>query len=170
MQVSPTARSVAALLLVVGAALYLLLIDLGVNAGRIHYGVNVDGFEVGGRTFTEAVELLRKHGRELQDTPMVYRVGDYGCPITPKELGWGPQPHDTAEAAMAVGRPLRSFDSIGERVDAWLGGVRVHWADSADPAKVTAAVERCHREADAGDVSVDNAQVDALLRGLLVAL
>jgi hypothetical protein len=69
---------------------------------------------------------------------------------------------------MAVGRPLTSVDSIVERIDAWLGGVRVHWADSADPDKVEAAVERCHEQADAPDRPVDDAQVQALLGRFLL--
>lgn len=32
----------------VGVLLYLLIVDLGVTAGRIHYGVSVSGFDVGG--------------------------------------------------------------------------------------------------------------------------
>lgn len=148
----PRFSKLIAVLLTFGAfCLYLVLVDLGVNAGRVHYGVHVDGFEIGGHTFTEAVELLAEHGAEVRDTPVRYRVGSFSCGFTPGRIGWGPQPHDTAEAAMNVGRPLRSAVSLGERVDAWLGGLRVEWADDADPAEVEEVVERCRAKArDAG--------------------
>ena len=168
MRASGKAKTIAVVALVVVGFLYVFLVDLGVNAGRVHYGVQVDGFDIGGRTFAEAVELLNDHGREIRDRPVIYRVGGYSCPITGRDIGWGPQPHDTAEAAMGVGRPLSSIGSIGERVDAWLGGLQVAWADEADPDKVAAAVKTCHREAGEEQAPIDDAQVQALLGRFLL--
>ena len=151
MKLPKPARPVAAVLVVFGLFLYLVLVDLGVNAGRVHYGVHVDGFEVGGHTFTEATALLAERGEQLQENPVVYRIGTFSCGFTPRMIGWGPQPHDTAEAAMNVGRPLSAIGSIGERIDAWLGGLEVEWADEPDPAKVERVIERCRSKArDAG--------------------
>ena len=163
MRLPKSAKPLALLLGLLAFFVYLVLVDLGVNAGRVHYGVRVDGYEVGGHTFTEAVSLLTEHGNEVANEPIAYRVGSYRCQFTPKDVGWGPQPHDTAELAMSVGRPLAAFDSIPERIDAWLGGARVSWADSANPELIEAQVERCQEKADRQGVAIDVAEVRALL-------
>ena len=164
MQVNRSAKAIGAGLLLVGFFLYLVLVDLGVNAGRVHYGVTVDGFEIGGRTFTEAVSLLAEHGESVRDERLEYRVGSFSCGFTPGDIGWGPQPHDTAEAAMGIGRPFSSVGSIGERIDAWLGGYEVDWADDADPTRAELVVERCRDKARAAGHPLNEEMLRALFR------
>lgn len=159
-----SAKAVGTALLVLGFFFYLVLIDFGVNAGRVHYGVRVDGFDVGGRTFTEAVALLAERGESVRDERLEYRAGSFTCGFTPHEIGWGPQPHDTAEAAMGVGRPFSSIGSLGERVDAWLGGYEVEWADDADPTRIEGVVERCRDKARAAGHPLNEEMLRALFR------
>ncbi|MCA1704987.1 MAG: hypothetical protein LC808_17680, partial [Actinobacteria bacterium] len=77
-------KPVALLLLLVGLLLYLLLVDLGVNAGRVHYGVTVGGYDVGGHTYPETFELLRERGKELEKAPIVLGAEGFDCRFTPK--------------------------------------------------------------------------------------
>src|SRR5687767_2712374 len=164
MKLPRSTRPIAGLLLVVGLSSYLILVDLGVNAGRVHYGVRVDGFEIGGRTFTEAVSQLAERGEDLSKTRVSYRAGSFSCGFTPRGIGWGPQPHDTAEAAMGVGRPFSSVASVGERFDAWLGGYEVEWADDPDPTRVEQVVERCREKARAVGHPLNEEMLRALFR------
>ena len=156
-------KPIAVLLVLVALLLYLLLIDLGVNAGRVHYGVTVGGYDVGGKTFPETVELLDDHGEELQETPIVLGAEGFDCRFTPKEIGWGPQPSDTAEIAMGIGRPISDASSILERIDAWMGGTTVGWADQPDESRVDGLLDRCEEAAGGLSVSLDREGTHALI-------
>ena len=142
-------KAAAAAFLLLAACAYLVLFDLGVNAGRVHRGVTVDGFDIGGQTFAEAEETLTRRGQELKTTPIIFGAEGFDCRFIPGRIGWGPQPHDTAEAAMAVGRPIASIDSLAERIDAWFDGVGVSWADEPDPASVEKILDECDKNARA---------------------
>lgn len=48
MNLSTTAKVLFGLGVAVAFFAYLVLLDFGINAGRIHYGVSVAGFDVGG--------------------------------------------------------------------------------------------------------------------------
>ncbi len=148
-------KPVAALAVIVGLFVYLLLVELGVNAGRVHHGVSVEGYEIGGRTFREAEALLKKHGRELQEAPILFGAEGFDCRYTPGRIGWGPQPHDTATLAMGIGRPLTNPSSIKERIDAYLDGVQVEWADEPDPVHVDELIAECQKHARALGREID---------------
>ena len=149
------AKPVAFLLGAVAVLGYLTLIELGVNAGRVHYGVAVEGYPIGGRTFTEAVARLAERGKELERAPVVFATEGFDCRFVPKQIGWGPQPYDTAEAAMSIGRPLRALDKVRERIDAWFGNVEVPWMDNPDAEKVDRLIAECRKKAVALGLSLD---------------
>ncbi|HYI44322.1 MAG TPA: hypothetical protein VE174_02520 [Actinomycetota bacterium] len=159
MKFSGTARLVALAVLLVGLMGYLFLIDLGVNAGRVHRGVSVQGTDIGGLTFVEAEEVLTARGEELKVTPVVFGAEGFDCRFIPGRIGWGPQPHDTAESAMDVGRPILSTKSLAERIDAWLDGAEVMWADRADPEAVETLVESCDKNARALGLQLDRVRL-----------
>lgn len=140
--------------LVVGALGYLVVVDLGVNAGRIHYGVSVEKVDVGGLTAPEAVELLTERGEALKQA-FEFSAPGVSCTVVPGRLGWGPQPSDTMRAALAVGRADAPFGALIDRIRSWVGGVRVGWAGAVNPHKVYAFLNDCEDRTAAQGLELD---------------
>ena len=159
MKLTGTARLVGLVALLVGLIGYLALVELGVNAGRVHRGVTVQGVDIGGQTFVEAEETLTLRGKELKRTPVIFGAEGFDCRFIPSRIGWGPQPHDTAESAMDIGRPIVSFASVAERVEAWFEGVEVMWADHPDPISVKKLVDECDENARALGLQLDRVRL-----------
>ena len=149
--------------LVIGAlfavVVYLVIVDLGVNAGRIHYGVSVEKVYVGGLSAPEAVERLRDHGLRLKSTAITFSAPGADCSFVPAQLGWGPQPADTTKLALAVGRDGGPFTVLSDRVSAWLGGVKVGWAGKADPDEVDELLDECERSASGQGFEINREQL-----------
>jgi hypothetical protein len=154
-RVPPYVKPLSVVLALIGLVVFLLIVEFGVNAGRIHYGVVVGEVDVGGLTLSEAEELLDRRGDKLKTSPIVFGAEGFDCRFTPKEIGWGPQPFDTATAAMEIGRPLLSFNSLGERIDAWFTGIKLNWGEP-DPELVERIIDTCERNSRGLNLTIDN--------------
>jgi hypothetical protein len=140
-------KIVVSLLAFVGLFIYLIVMDMGINAGRIHYGVNVDGLQVGGQTLDEAMVTIKDRGRELRDTPVVLTTEGFDCSFLPRDLEWRVRPLETAERARRVGFDDAPLGALKDRVAAWLGGVTVDWAGNTHHDEVNALIDECERQA-----------------------
>jgi hypothetical protein len=149
-------------------AVFLVIVDLGVNAGRIHYGVSVEKVDVGGLTAPEAADRLREHGLRLKSTAITFSAPGASCSFIPGQLGWGPQPADTTKLALAVGREGFPFAALADRARAWLGGVKVGWAGSPDPAEVDEFLDDCEESASGQGLVIDRAQLRYRVRRAIV--
>lgn len=125
----------------IGALGYVLLVDLGVSAGRIHHGVTVAGVDLGGLTASEAVTRLQQRAREIKDAPIVLTGGGMELSLFPTELEWRPRPDRSAARAMRVGRDDAPFGALVDRTRAWFGGIDLDWAGRADPKLVLEVVD-----------------------------
>jgi hypothetical protein len=134
---------------------YLVLIELGINAGRVHGGVRVDGIEIGGLTLPEAVALLKDVGKDLEGEEIIPTAEGFDCRFTPREVGWGPQPFDTVQKAMRVGRDDAPFGALADRVRAYLGGIEIDWAGKPNRRKVGRLLNRCEQQAAAIGAVID---------------
>ncbi len=168
MQLSPPVKTVLALALVVGAVGYGLLVEFAVNAGRVHPGVTVEGFDIGGLNRTEAEAALSARGEEMKNSPMVFTGEGFDCRFTPEQVGWGPQEFETTNAAMAVGRRGSWIDAVRERIRAWTEGVEVEWADAPDPAKVGRELNRCEDLATSMGVGIDRERLRYKIKRTIV--
>ena len=139
---------------------YLVIVDLGVNAGRIHYGVSVEQVDVGGLTVPQAVERLAERG-DLLKHALVFSAPGVSCPLLPKAVGWGPQPADTAKIALDVGRAHAPFGALVDRVDAWVGGVHVGWAGAVKPRKLDVFLDECENRAAGQGFELDREELAA---------
>jgi hypothetical protein len=144
---------------VVAFSTFLVIVDLGVNAGRIHYGVSVETVDVGGLTAPEAVERLREHGLRLKTTAITFSAPGASCSFLPAQLGWGPQPADTTKLALAVGRDGVPFGALADRVRAWLGGVKIGWAGTPDHEEVDEFLDECEKSASGQGLLIDRPQL-----------
>ncbi|MGH3119273.1 MAG: hypothetical protein ACRDQ2_19595 [Gaiellales bacterium] len=149
MTLSLRAKITLAVLIVVGIAVFLLIVDLGVNAGRIHHGVHVTDMDLGGLTREEAVERLFDRGLELQEAPVIVTRENVSCHFVPTELGWEAKPFETAVAAYRIGRGELPLKALGVRIRAWFSGVTIDWADEFNAAAVSRLLDRCEFHAEA---------------------
>jgi hypothetical protein len=147
MNISARAKIGLGLATLLGVVVYLVIVDYGINAGRIHRGVDVRGVDVGGLTTTEAADLLTERGTELEETPVIFTKEGLSCNFMPNELGWEARPFDTAVAAYRIGRGRSWLGALGTRVKAWVAGVTVDWLDEPDPEAVTRLIDLCERNA-----------------------
>ena len=152
----------------IAVAVYLVIVDLGINAGRIHYGVSVERIDVGGLTAPQAVDRLREHGLRLKSTAITFSAPGASCSFLPAQLGWGPQPADTTKVALAVGREGVPFAALADRVRAWAGGVKVGWAGSPDPGEVDELLDECEESARGQGLVIDRAQLRYKVRRAIV--
>lgn len=164
MQLSMISRVVLTAVVMVGIAAYAIVVDLGMNAGRIHTGVFVRGFDVGGLTEAEATAALEKQGELLQESPIVLSTEGFDCRFIPTELGWGPQPFDTARLAMQVGRSGGWTNALSERWRAWTSRVDVPWAGTPDAGKVGRFLNQCEELARGVGVTIDRGRTRFLIR------
>lgn len=155
------------LALVVGLA-YLVIVDLGVHAGRIHRGVRIEGgIDVGGLTVNEAVEKLGDIGAQMEIFPLVFSAPGFDCRTTPEELGWRARPFSTAQRALSVGREDAPFGALADRARAWFG-TSVSWTDSPNTRKVGKFVQQCEKLGVGFGVRVDKPELRFRLKRALV--
>ncbi len=154
--------------LVLGVAVFILLIELGVNAGLIHHGVSVQGINLGGMTAANAGKLLEKEGDTLKKTLVVF--GRDGLPrklsFEPRTIGWQPRWKRTLRAAMAVGRDQGPFDALVERGRAWFG-IEVPWAGSPKPEEVDRLLTEWEEIAEASGLTIDRGALRYKIRRVL---
>lgn len=157
---------------------YGVVVDLGMHAGRVHRGVEVAGFDVGGLTEVEAFDALREHQELLAQTPVVLVANGFDCRVMPADpdgeddpslpdLGWSPQPFNTARDAMEVGRG-GVLSGLSERIDAWLGGYKMGWAGTVDPDKVDDFLDYCEKNAQVVNATIDRPKLRYRVRRAIV--
>ncbi len=160
---------IVALLTVVGLLAWLVVVDLGVHAGRIHRGVWAGGVDVGGMTEVDAFRALSERGELLLELPKVFTAENVQCDFYPEELGWGPQVGSTVDEAFAVGREGGALSALWERATAWVTGYRVKWAGKADPRRVGRFVANCIKEAEAVGVTINRGRLRYRVRRAIFA-
>jgi hypothetical protein len=151
---SRTAKIVLSLSALIAVALFLVILDLGVNAGRIHYGVRIDHLNLGGLTELEAVDLLDRRGLEMAQAPVLFLKRGVRCQFLPLDVGWTPRVHRAVANALAVGRQGSIFDDARQRFRAWFGGRKIGWPDSSDRHRVGALLDRCQSLADGAGLQI----------------
>lgn len=164
MRVTPSTKAVFGLVLLIAALAYLVIVEVAVSAGRIHHGVDVNGFDIGGLNQQDAVEALRERGDEMKESPMIFTSEGFDCRLTPEQIGWGPQPADTAAAAMAVGRDDIPFGALADRWRAWTSGASVDWQGRTHPAKVGRELNRCEQASEGLGVEIDRPRLRFLIK------
>ena len=148
---------------VVGFVLYGVIVDLGVNAGRIHYGVQVDGVAVGGMTQDKAERVLQRAARGLRTKRLTFHRRGTVFHLEPKEVGWRPHPGASAAAAMEVGRSGGPLAAAGARLKAW-SGIKLPWSGKPDHRKVTRLIDDWSRKAAARGLTVDRGRLRFQIR------
>ena len=159
MKVSSKARVFIVAATFIGLLVFLAIVDLGVNAGRIHRGVEVAGIDVGGLTEDEAYGKLYPIGEEMSETPIVFFGETFDCRLIPEDVRWGPQVAGTADAAYGIGRADDLLTDALDRAKAWFGKANVRWAGKPSTRQVGIWVAQCVKAGAAVGISVDKEQL-----------
>ena len=168
MNLSTRAKILLGIGLLIGLVVWVGLLDLGINAGRIHYGVHVRGTDVGGMTLEEAMDVLHEQGERLRFEPVVLSAEGMNCSFIPDDVGWGPKPKSTAEDARDVGFRGGLATSLRERIKAWFTGVRVDWAGEPKFWKVTPLIDDCEKQAEGLQLELDRYKLRKIMRRAIV--
>jgi hypothetical protein len=160
MQLSFRARLIAGLLAALAFAVYVVIVDLGLFAGKVHRGVTVAGYDVGGLSFPELVDALEGRRDDLLTREIVFTTDGFSDVVTGADLGWDPHVFDTARATYAVGR-TGVIDSAVRRLRAWFGEVSVSWENGIRRERLGRLIARWEREAG---VDVDDGPARRLIR------
>ena len=148
MALSPTAKVVLAVATLLALVVYLVILDYGVNAGRIHYGVQVAGIDLGGMTQEEAFEVLSEREEQLEKQPVLVTREGLTCHFEPTEIGWRGRPFVTSVAAYRIGRGESRIQALGVRIKAWLTGTTLDWADQVSGPALSKILDLCERNAE----------------------
>jgi hypothetical protein len=149
-----TAKILLSLSVLLAALLFLLIVDLGVNAGRIHYGVRVDHLNLGGLTELEAVDVLDHRGSAMAQAPVVFKRDGVRCVFLPVDVGWSPKVHRAVADALAVGRDGSALHAGRQRLQAWFGGVKIRWPQQTNRHQVAGVLDRCQKLAAASGLEI----------------
>ncbi|MDQ3877684.1 MAG: hypothetical protein M3290_04950 [Actinomycetota bacterium] len=149
---------------------YVVVVDVGVSAGRIHHGVKVDSIDVGGMTYPEAIDALAGRADQLATAPVVLYRGPIQLKLYPYEVGFRPKPALTALAAMRVGRDHAPFGAIGDRIHAWFGGVKVRWQPGTNTRKLGKLVSRYQEDLSRRGLTMSDSDRKKLRYKIRVAL
>lgn len=149
MQLSVRAKGFIAAFLVVASLAFAVIVELGITAGRVHGGVSVNGFSIGGLTEIEALEELEAHALKLVDWPVVFTIDGFNDHFEPVDVGWGPQVSAVVGVAMRVGRDGAPFGALADRFRAWTSGVDIKWYGSVDAHRVGNLMDYWEEQLDA---------------------
>lgn len=143
MKLSPAAKTVLALSVLAGLTVFLIVLDFGVYAGRIHHGVRVQESELGYLTEEEASEVLDERSEQLLGAPVQFVTEGTECEFYGWEAGWTPYPRETAREAFEVGREGAFLTALRQRVSAWFGGAKVKWQGRKSVRQAVELVDAC---------------------------
>jgi hypothetical protein len=150
-----------------GLCAYLVVADLGLNAGLIHYGVNVGHVDVGRMTDGEAALAIQEAGEEMAASPIVFTTD--GLPLyswLPEELGWQPRSTLLVDRALKIGRRDALTKSISERFSSYFGGLTLRW-ERPKGWRVDRAIDDVAADAGLIDLDVDEDRMARMIRHAL---
>lgn len=164
MQLSPRTKLLGGLLVLSALAVYAALAEVAINAGKVHHGVTVGGFDIGGLSRADAEVALGKRGEEMQQEPMLFVAEGFDCVFAPEQVGWGPQEFEAADQAMAIGREGGFFAAVRDRWEAWTSGIDVAWPDKPNAGLMGRELARCDRRAGVVGARVDRPRLRFLVK------
>lgn len=154
MQLSPPLKIALVLAGLFALGLYLVVVDLGINAGRIHYGVSVDDVDVGGLTLIEAADALSERAEQLARQPVTFEADGFRKALTAEDVGWNANPFHNAQLAMQVGREGDVFVSLRDRIRAWRDGMEIPWRAGPERDKLTALLNEWEQDANEAGLEI----------------
>lgn len=157
---------------------FLLIVEIGISAGRIHYGVEVrGGLDIGGMTPAEADEVMTERTELMLSEPIVLEGPGVTVRFYPQQpegvttdvlvAGWAPGRPATIEAALAVGRKNAPFGALADRWRAWVGGVKIGWRGHPLPRRVKQIIDTVEELGEEQGLTLDRVALRLKIRRVL---
>jgi vancomycin resistance protein YoaR len=137
-----------AIMAVLGIMVILMGVDAFSSAGRVHPGVTVGGVAVGGKTPTEAMQILKTELPKKAAVPITVSQGAKSWTIKASDIDATFEYRRLLEAAMAIGRSSTVGTSLGQRFHSWFGGTAISAIATADAGKLDATIGKIAAEID----------------------
>jgi hypothetical protein len=164
-KLSPAAKVGVGIGALVALVLFAIVVDLGVNAGRIHYGVSVDGVDLGGLTRREAIGELEDRSEDLAaDNVILLTAVGLNVGVRPDQLGWTFNPRGTVRYAYSVGRTDAPFGALSDRVGSWLWGTKVDLRGTWDDLVLRRKIDEWDERLSGLGRPIDRDALEALIR------
>ncbi len=123
-------------LLLLGTAAVITILDVGVSFGRVHPRVSVGGVSVGGLTPSGATQRLAVElGRAIEE-PVTVVFEKKRWTIDPKAVGASVDATELAASAYAAGRQGGLTRVVADRALMWFRGVDLPASAMADPGRL----------------------------------
>lgn len=178
MKLSRLAKILLFAAVVVSVLAYLVIVDLGINAGRIHYGVEVEGgLDIGGMTAAEADDVLEARADAMARAPITLAAEGISVsfyprlPVTAPDdelgVGWFANRPETIAAALDVGRDGGPLRAVLDRATAWVAGVKVAWKGRPTAFKVSRLLDVIENRADQRGYELDRTRLRIKIRRVL---
>jgi hypothetical protein len=167
MRLSGIAKVILGVSALLGLLLFVVVVDLGVNAGQIHHGVRIDHLNLGGLTEVEATGVLGRRGKEMSKTPIRFERSGAQCTFLPSKIGWVPKVHRVVAEALAVGRKGSLLHAAEQRIEAWFGGIQLAWPDTPNRHRVAAVLDDCQQLVRSAGLDISRGRMRAVIRAAL---
>jgi vancomycin resistance protein YoaR len=140
-------RGIAGPIIIICAIIAVLVAaDFWLNTGKIHRGVEVGSVSLGGKTPTEARQIVRDQA--MGPLKEIEFSGPEHFTRTAREMGVNFNIDETVDKAYAVGREGNLLDRLSERLSASFGGATIPPDIDYRPAKARAEVREIADQVD----------------------
>ena len=152
--------------------LFVIIVDLGINAGVVHHGVTVSGLDVGGLTLEEAQSALYHHRGRMRQAEVCFSRPDFEDCLPPEDFGWFPSEERIRAVVLEaydVGRTGGPLTALRDRLRAWSGDTKLSLPHSVQPWRVTNIIDEWEQTLIESDLRLDREEARARIKDALAA-
>jgi len=152
--------------------LFVIVVDLGINAGVVHHGITVSGLDVGGLTLEETQSALQDHRARMRRAEVCFSGPDFEDCLLPEDFGWFPSEErikTVALEAFDVGRTGGPLTALRARLRAWSGDVKLSLPHAVQPLRVSDVIDEWERNLIESDLRLDREEARARIKDALAA-
>ena len=152
--------------------LFVIIVDLGINAGVVHHGITVSGLDVGGLTLEETQSALQEHRTRVRKAEVCFSGPDFEDCLLPEDFGWFPSEErikTVALDAFDVGRTGEPLTALRARLRAWSGDIKLWLPHAVQPLRVTNIIDEWEQTLIESDLRLDREEARARIKDALAA-
>jgi vancomycin resistance protein YoaR len=143
-----------------------VLVDSALYYSKVHAGVSISGYGMGGLTHDEATARLTRLVEEAQDDPVTLSSGDKTWPVTLAEVGAEADVASAVSAAMDVSRESNFVVDLGRRLMLLFSHRDIPLQGTADSARIGRLLSKIAQTLDVPPVdaglAIDGGEITVL--------
>ncbi len=102
---------------------FLYIVHKNTYQSKIYPGVYVDGKDFGGKTKEQLEDYFQKKNEKIQQSLIIFTLGDKEATVSAKELEFGYNPTLLADQAYSIGRSSNMFSNFSLITQAYFSGI-----------------------------------------------